>query len=250
MTPHRRQARRSRFDALAERVDLSPPAPHTVATEARSLTPDRELAAWLSHATAMAATLVALGITIRQHQTWYAALLWTLLASATADATVYFVLSWLFGLLRVTLWLRLSRNAHAEPPETEEPEPRSSPYRREITVNIEEATGNGTKRTDRCRLFSPESRPSGLAFYAAALVREDEKTRAAFSYAGGKHVNGARFYGYTPNEFDDLEKEAKRAGLVEREYKNRPYELTERGQFVFARVAREELAEIQLSPAP
>jgi len=250
MTPHRREASRSRFDAIAERVDLSPPAPRTISTETRSLTPDRELAAWLSHATAMAAALVALGITIRQHQTWYAVLLWTLLAGATADAAIYFVLSWLFGLLRVTLWLRLARNERATPPEAREPDPRSSPSRREITVNIEEKTSDGKKRIDRCVLFSPETRPAGLAFYAAALIREDEDTRATFSYAGGRHVNGAQFYGYTPKEFDELEKEAMRAGLVEREYKNRPYELTERGQFVFTRVAREELAEIQLSPAP
>ena len=124
----------------------------------------------------------------------------------------------------------------------------SVPAREELNVRIEDRTGD-PEQPDlaMCLLFSPAGHPGMLARYAAALVRTDG-SRAAFSHAGGKHINGARFYMYTPDEFEELEIEAVRAGLVERERSNQPYKLTDRGRFTFARVAEKQLSSASLAP--
>lgn len=122
------------------------------------------------------------------------------------------------------------------------------PDREELDVRIEDCTGD-PEQPDlaMCLLFSPAGHPGMLARYAAALIRTDG-SRAAFSHAGGKHINGARFYMYTPDEFEELEIEAVRAGLVERERSNQPYKLTDRGRFTFARVAEKQLSSASLAP--
>ncbi len=123
-----------------------------------------------------------------------------------------------------------------------------TPAREELDVRIEDCTDD-PEQPDiaMCLLFSPAGHPGNLARYARALLSTDA-TRAAFSHAGGKHINGATFYSYTPDEFEQLEIEAVRAGLVGRERGNQPYKLTDRGQFTFARVAERELESVTLSP--
>jgi hypothetical protein len=215
----------------------------------RTSAPGEREAGWLSRATGLLAALAACAICIVRKQPWYTVSAWTALTGLVSASVTWFLLSWLFVGLRVWLWAKESRTGCDLDGDGVVGKPPPSPARHEITVNIEEALVSGRKRVDRCVLFSPDSRPSGLAFYAAALIRQD-KTRAAFSYAGGKHVNGAQFYGYTPKEFEDLEREARRAGLVYRENKYHEYEITPRGHVVLDRVAEKELAEIQLSPTP
>jgi hypothetical protein len=123
--------------------------------------------------------------------------------------------------------------------------------REEIDVNVHDHAPDDRRLAQqvRCTLFSPAGKPGNLARYAAALLRDDG-SRAAFSYAGGKKVNGAKFYGYTLKEFDELKRIAVGAGLVEREYENQPYTITDRGKAVFGRVARRGLSETTLSPIP
>ena len=124
------------------------------------------------------------------------------------------------------------------------------PAREELDVRITDETGDPEQPdVAMCLLFSPAGHPENLARYARALLSTDA-TRAAFSYAGGKHINGAKFYMYTPDEFEELETEAKRAGLVKRERSNQPYKLTDRGRFVFARVAERNLESASVSPTP
>ena len=123
--------------------------------------------------------------------------------------------------------------------------------REEISVNVHDRAPDDHRLAQdvRCTLFSPAGKPGNLARYAAALMRDNE-TRATFSYAGGKQVNGAKFYGYTPAEFTEIERVAVAAKLAERERKNQPYEFTDRGRAVFGRVARRGLSETTLSPIP
>jgi hypothetical protein len=129
------------------------------------------------------------------------------------------------------------------------PQPQAIREQLDVVVTDERDEAHVRHFQKRFTLFSPEGKPDGLYRYAAALIRDDD-TRAAFSYAGGKHINGAQFYGYTPSEFDDMESAALGAGLVERERKNLPYELTERGRAVFTRVANRQLKQTTLSPTP
>jgi hypothetical protein len=129
------------------------------------------------------------------------------------------------------------------------PVPELAKGRETLHVIIEDLTQDTGPIREMCDLFSPAGHPGNLARYAAALIR-DNGTRAAFSYAGGKHVNGAQFYGYTPNEFDELEPEVVRAGLVSRVRKNQPYQVTPRGEFTFARIAARGLGQASLSPTP
>jgi hypothetical protein len=123
--------------------------------------------------------------------------------------------------------------------------------REEIDVTVHDKTPDDRRlpKLVRLTLFSPAKHPGNLARYAAALVRE-EGTRATFSHAGGKNVNGAKVYGYTKREFEELERVAAKAGLVEREHKNQSYDITERGEAVFGRVARRGLSETTVSPIP
>jgi len=230
--------RRHRFEiAAAPAITTVPPRPAARPTEA-----SRRQASWLAQATGFTVGFIIAIACLVTEKPWDMALLWIAVAGLGSASIVFLVLSWLFVLLRLRRWSREGQEEQGLGGDQTTNQRAST--RREITVNVEEKG-----RIDRCLLFSPESRPAGLAFYAAALIRDDD-TRAAFSYSGGKHINGAQFYGYNPTEFEELEKEAKRAGLVHRQYKNQPYILTERGRVVLKRVAEREMSEIQLSPTP
>ena len=126
------------------------------------------------------------------------------------------------------------------------------PEREEINVMIEDHVTTETAYPERqkCVLFSPAGHPGALARYAAALIREDENTRAAFSFAGGQDHHGADHWGYTRKEFSELSTEAERAGLVYREKKNQSFEITERGKLTFKRLAEKGLGSTSLLPRP
>ena len=140
-------------------------------------------------------------------------------------------------------------------PGTKEPgeiEIQVTPEREEIAVLIEDHVTTETAYPERqkCVLFSPVGHPGHLALYAAALVREDENTRAAFSFAGGKDHHGAAHWKYTRAEYGELSEEAERAGVVYREKENQPFEITDRGNLTFKRLAEKGLSSTSLLPRP
>ena len=168
--------------------------------------------------------------------------LWAWVGRLTGGA---WVVTFCFALIdfirdqRMQLWDEEQRDVDRMPPGS----PTSqgvSIHREPLEVIVKDENGN----RQMCQLAAPERNPMGLAHYASALTREDRTTRATFSYPGGKHVNGAKDYGYSPTEFEELQAEAVRAKLFERELENQPYELTERGWLVLRRVAQREMQEV------
>ncbi len=110
-------------------------------------------------------------------------------------------------------------------------------------ANIVVKSSNG-KAQKRARLQAPASNHAGLWQYADALVRET----AALSYEGGRHVNGAQAFGYTPAEFDGRpdawRPTAITGGLVEPDpHKSKGYRLTDDGRRALEQVARHQLGE-------
>ena len=124
------------------------------------------------------------------------------------------------------------------------------PEREEIAVTITDQTTQPRPEIKMCVLFSPADHPGMLARFAGALVRKDAATRAAFSFEGGKNHAGARYYRYTRKEYEELEVECRRAGLIEREKKNQPSKITVRGAFTFYRLGKMGTGHTELAPSP
>ena len=132
----------------------------------------------------------------------------------------------------ITSWQTLDRDLEPKAPIVQPP-----------AANIVVSSAGG-KAQRRARLLAPASNHNGLWQYADALVRET----AALSYEGGRHVNGAQAFGYTPAEFDGRpdawRPTAITGGLVEPDpHKSKGYRLTTAGRRAFERVAEHQLGE-------
>ena len=100
------------------------------------------------------------------------------------------------------------------------------------------------KSQKRAKLQAPKSDHTGFWKYADALVRGT----AEISIDGGKHLPGAKAYGYTPAEFDGREDAwrptALTGGIIEDDpEKSRGYRLTKKGRRALAVVAERRLGE-------
>ena len=103
---------------------------------------------------------------------------------------------------------------------------------------------NSGRTQKRAKLKAPTSDHAGLWSYAEALVCDI----AAPSYEGGKNINGAKDYGYTPAEFDKgpgtWRPAAIAGGIIEDDpHKSKGYRLTVDGRRALAVVAEHRLGE-------
>lgn len=122
-------------------------------------------------------------------------------------------------------------------------EPRSKGLPVNINITGERITPSGKKATvEHRQMFNPKTDDLGLAKWLSAILAG----QAAFSERGGKKQNGAKFFRFTREEFEENRKIATDAGLVRKKgNKSIP---TGKGKAVFRGIVRRDLGE--LPPIP
>ena len=208
----------------------------TMNTDADVTTPLRYAMVWGLLVAAIVGTVVL------ALQVWSG--FWVALAGESVVALIFGCVTW--RILRLDDdWFKTGERDTELPPQ-EKPQ-KQQPSRVEVDVTINEPRNRGGgKVLPTVTLFSPAGYPQGLPRFAAAFLQE----RAAFTYKGGDKVHGLHHYHYSPQEASELQKNARKARLIEQAGKRQQWTPTDRGHAVFTRVSALNLTKSTISTPP